>query len=176
MADDSVPGRDVTAALDGLHKSAESTGKKVRDALEEGLSPAVSHPAFLSFDSESFKVESPDGPSNILQDVKDRFEDIFQAQVGGDNAFHRGRVAYNIFQDSKRSHAPGTINWRRVLFILAPTSFNENTYSSKPGDPWVLALFVGEEDRNKVGRSFSLRENFRVKKGDIYLAFTVSRD
>jgi hypothetical protein len=39
----------------------------------------------------------------------------------------------------------------------------------------MLALFVGEEDRNKIGRSFSLRENFKVKKGDIYLAYTVSR-
>jgi hypothetical protein len=92
MADDPVPVRDYTAALDGLRESAESTGKKVKDALEEGLSPAVSHPAFLSFDSESFDVESPDGPTNILQDVKDRFEDIFQARVGGDNTIRRGNA------------------------------------------------------------------------------------
>ena len=85
-------------------------------------------------------------------------------------------MAHDIFQESKHFPSPGAINWRRVLLILAPTSFNENTYSSKPGDPWMLTLYVAEEDRSKIGRPFSLRENFRVKKGDIYLAYTVSRD
>jgi hypothetical protein len=51
--------------------------------------------------------------------------------------------------------------------------FEKNTYGGKPGNPYVLALFTAGDDQDKIGRSFSLNENFTVEEGDIYIAYKV---
>jgi hypothetical protein len=65
------------------------------------------------------------------------------------------------------------IEWRVVRLILQSKSFGKNTYGDKPGDHYVLALFTAGEDQEKIGRSFSLNENFTVEEGDIYIAYKI---
>jgi hypothetical protein len=40
---------------------------------------------------------------------------------------------------------------------------------------WFLALFVDEEEKDKLGRSFNpFRTRFNIVKGEIFVSFTVS--
>jgi hypothetical protein len=57
--------------------------------------------------------------------------------------------------------------------MIQTKSFKKNTYVNKAGNPYVLALFTAGEDQDKIGRSFSLNENFTVEEGDIYIGYEV---
>jgi len=51
---------------------------------------------------------------------------------------------------------------------------NANTSETARKAVWLLALSVDEEDeKDKIGRSFSLDTRFDVVKGDIFVGFTV---
>lgn len=47
------------------------------------------------------------------------------------------------------------------------------TYDKGEG-AWFLALYVGEQDKVRIGRSFSLLKRFNVEKFDIFLGYKVS--
>lgn len=54
------------------------------------------------------------------------------------------------------------------------TPSNETVGGDGREDIWLLALYIGEKDNDKIGRSFSLRRRFNVKKGAIYLVYKVN--
>lgn len=68
MADDPMP---APAPTEGFRDIATAAGNRLKEALEKGITPATKTSAFLSFEIESFKSDSPDDP---LDRVMKRFE------------------------------------------------------------------------------------------------------
>lgn len=78
-------------------------------------------------------------------------------------------------QEFKRLQIDGQLEWRVIRLMTQTKSFEKNTYGNKTGNPYILALFTGGEDYDKIGRSFSLNENFTVEEGDIYIGYEVKK-
>lgn len=83
-------------------------------------------------------------------------------------------------------HPGGTLEWLKI-FVMAQdvphdedfpqddtAPSNEIAAGDRREDIWLLALHVGEKDKDKIGRSFSLKRRFNVEKGAIYLVYKVN--
>lgn len=83
MTDGSAPAQDITTRSDDFRRVAESAGVELKDALQRGLVPSISNPAYLFFDIKSFDIETPDGRSNLLKKLMDDFEKEVDSTIIG---------------------------------------------------------------------------------------------
>lgn len=83
-------------------------------------------------------------------------------------------------------HPGRTLEWLKIFVMARDVPHDEdfprnvttpsNMAAGSDGreDIWLLALYIGEKDRDKIGRSFSLGRKFNVEKGAIYLVYKVN--
>jgi hypothetical protein len=163
MADSPAPTRDVDAASEGFRGIAKAAGKELKEVLQRDFESAAKYQGFADFDIEPYQ--------KILKDVMKDFE----TQVGFTNAAHsQGYVAQTSRQVFGQRHQGGSkLEWRVIRLITKPKSFDETSYGSRPGDPWILALNVRAEEN--IGQSFSVKKEHSVEAGDVFLGYAVKQ-
>lgn len=169
MAEDPAPARDDSDSFSNFRVTAQSAGAKLKDAMQKGLPPARDTPAYSFFDIKSFDFKTSDGYSNLLKELMDRFEEKVNMMIT--EYCLDGQLIH--FQEFRRLHPVGTLEWRKVMVIREGTSIDENRFRDREEDPWLLALFA--KDKTKIGRNYSLHSSFRVDHGDVFLGYEVVR-
>lgn len=77
-------------------------------------------------------------------------------------------------------HPNRELEWVKKIFVAAKAiPYNESSIrgemvsDDKREGAWFLALYAGNQDKNKIGQSFALSRRFNVEKLDIFLGYKV---
>lgn len=80
-------------------------------------------------------------------------------------------------QELNERHIGGELHSLEILVATKTIRHDKakisNTSPSQPArkDIWLLAIFVDEAEKEKVGRSFSLNTRFDIVEGEIFISF-----
>lgn len=165
MADDCAPARDATAGSEDFRDVVESAGVKLKERLRGKEDSATKTYGFDVYGTQLYE---------------DILEPVVSHEVGGISLYLKViSVAQSFLQELKERHSGGKFQ-KLEIFVSTMTIkhdkakiSNVHVSENKRKVVWLLALFVDTEEKDKIGRSFSLGTRFNIVEGEIFLGFEV---
>jgi hypothetical protein len=165
MADDPAPVRDVTVPPNDFRDVVESAGVQLKERLLNKRDAATKT---YGFDLHG------------IQPYLDILSPVLSHKVSGVALAQKEIItAQYTLQELSERHSGGKLHKLKICVSTKTikhdktTINNVNPFKTNRKVVWLLALSVDEEEKDKIGRSFSLDTRFNLVEKEIFVSYEV---